>query len=50
MKVLVTDRQVKQQEGTEAELQRSAHMALMVGLCTLGIASAYFVALYLVAR
>jgi len=50
MKVLVTGRRVKEQGGTEAALQRSAHMAIVVGLCILGMAVAYFVALYLVAR
>ena len=40
----------KQPEGTEAALQRSAHLALILGLSLIGVAAAYFAAIYLIAR
>jgi hypothetical protein len=50
MRVPASNRPVEQPEGTEAALQRYAHIALILGLSGLGLAGVYFGALYLVAR
>jgi hypothetical protein len=50
MRVQGTDRPIERPEGTEAALQRYAHMALVLGLSGLGVAGVYFTALYLLAH
>jgi hypothetical protein len=50
MKVLVSKSRPNQQEGTEAAAQRSERMVMILGLSILGLAGAYFGALYLIAH
>jgi len=50
MSVLVSKSGRQRQEGTEAAVQRSARMALILSLSILGVAGVYFGALYLIAH
>jgi len=49
MTVLVSTDEPKHPEGTEAVLQRCGRMALILSFSLLGLAAAYFGALYLIA-
>ncbi len=50
MRVLVSKKELNEQEATEAAARRSARMPLILSFSILGMAVAYFSALYLIAR
>ncbi|MGA3015647.1 MAG: hypothetical protein ABSF62_00915 [Bryobacteraceae bacterium] len=50
MKVLVNNNGPNQQKGTEMATQHSVRLAMILSLSILGVAGAYFGALYLIAH
>ncbi len=50
MNVLVSKNGPNQQEGTAAAAERSVRMAMILTISILGVAGAYFGALYLIAH
>jgi len=47
---MIQSRVERPREGTEAAVERYAHMALILALSVLGIAGAYFAALYVISH
>ena len=50
MRLLVSKNGPNQQQGTEVAAQRSVRLAMILSLSILGVAGAYFGALYLIAH